>query len=551
MIEQSSIEALKEQIDIVDVVGSYIELKRAGANFKANCPFHGEKTPSFVVSPTKQIFHCFGCGIGGDAIKFVMEIEKLSYPEAIEKIASQYNFTLQYSKGKSNYSEAKRVLEILKDWYYKNLDKAPKALEYLKSRGVAQHSIEEFEIGYAPSSSEVMQYLQNIHIPLPLAQEAGVIAKGDRGYYARLTERVIFPIFSPNGSIVGFGGRTLGDHPAKYINSPQTKLFNKSKLLYGYHLAKRDIYAKREIIVSEGYLDVIMLHQAGFKNSVATLGTALTPEHLPLLRKGEPKIVLAYDGDSAGVSAALKASKLLASGGFEGRVVLFPAGKDPADMVSASETKELSNLLRGGEEFVPFIIKSIANSYNIHNPLDKERAFNEIKAFLDSLGDIVSEAYIPTASSILEISPSYFQKRYTPQRNSIISKQSVDPAWQSIIKTLLENERLIDEIIDIVSPSMAGVHQRALEALIRGDRDYPELVGIAIDDEIPTLSEEDLRKTLNMQMQNWYFKQLKKITADSSIPYKKKSWLIRKIKTDILPRLKRGELVVYESDFTI
>ena len=555
MIDRNSIETLKQQIDIVDVIGSYIELKKAGSNFKANCPFHGEKTPSFVVSPTKQIFHCFGCGIGGDAIKFVMEYEKLSYPEAIEKLAAQYNFTLHYTKSQGDYYQAKRVLELLKEWYYKNLDRAKEAREYLKSRGVTQASIEEFEIGYAPSSYEVMEFLNANHIPLPIAQEAGIVAKGDRGYYARLSDRVIFPIFTPSGAIVGFGGRSMGNHPAKYINSPQTKLFNKSRLLYGYNIAKEHIYKQKKIIVSEGYLDVIMLHQAGFKSAVATLGTALTKEHLPLLRKGEPKVILAYDGDSAGVSAAMKAAKLLSFHGFEGSVVLFPDGKDPADMVASREIDKLSSLLSNGEEFIEFVLNQIASSYNLNNPYDKERAVNEAREYLNGLSDIVADVYIPLASSIFGVSASYFSKKQS--KNDYINEskykqpQNCDPVWQAIIKTLLSNDRLVDEVVDIISPDMAGPHKEALEALFRGDKKHPELIGIEIDEDIPILNEAELHRTLALQMQDWYKKRLKSMTMDRNLPYQKKSWLIRKIKTDILPRLKKGELVVYESDFTI
>ena len=309
MIDNASIESLKNTIDIVDVIGNYVELKKAGANYKANCPFHGEKTPSFVVSPSKQIYHCFGCGVGGDSIKFMMEMEKLSYPEAVEKLASMYNFSLNYTKGSSDYSDAKRILEVMQHWYLKNLDQNLSAKKYLVDRSISTASVEKFGIGYVPGGVEVMQFLQRTHLPVPQAVEAGIIAQGERGeYYARLVERITFPIYSTAGAIVGFGGRTITNHPAKYINSPQTKLFNKSRLLYGYHLAKESIYKKKQIIICEGYLDVIMFHQAGFSTAVATLGTALTAEHLPLLRKGDPKVILAYDGDKAGVAAALKAS---------------------------------------------------------------------------------------------------------------------------------------------------------------------------------------------------------------------------------------------------
>ncbi|MEJ2373422.1 MAG: DNA primase, partial [Sulfurimonas sp.] len=287
MISQDSIEALKARLDVVDVVGSYVELKKAGANFKAPCPFHDEKTASFVVSPSKQIYHCFGCGAGGDSIKFVMEYEKLNYPEAIEKLASQYNFTLTYTDSKDNKPRS-QLMEKLNEWYQNLLSHNQTAMSYIHERGIYESSIEKFGIGYAPKSHETINYLQSQQFNIAEGIEFGVVGHDpDRGQtFARFIERITFPIHSANGSIVGFGGRTITGHNAKYVNSPETKYFNKSRLLYAYNIAKQAVFKKAEIIITEGYLDVIMLHQAGFDNAVATLGTALTNEHLPLLRKG-------------------------------------------------------------------------------------------------------------------------------------------------------------------------------------------------------------------------------------------------------------------------
>jgi len=218
MIEQSSIESLKSTIDIVDVVGNYIELKKAGANYKANCPFHGEKTPSFVVSPSKQIYHCFGCGVGGDAIKFVMETEHISYPEAIEKLASMHNFTLRYTQGSSDYSDAKRVLEMVQKWYSNNLHHSPASQSYLQGRSIAQHSIEAFGIGFVPEGQQVMSHLQSQHIPLPQAVEAGVVAQGEDGrYYARLSQRITFPIYSLSQWRAGRVWRADSQQPSRKV----------------------------------------------------------------------------------------------------------------------------------------------------------------------------------------------------------------------------------------------------------------------------------------------------------------------------------------------
>ncbi|WP_456431717.1 DNA primase [Nitratifractor sp.] len=552
MIDPASIEALKQSIDIVDVIGNYLELKKAGANYKCNCPFHGEKTPSFNVNPQRQIFHCFGCGIGGDAIKFVMEYEKLSYPEAIEKLAAMYNFTLRYTKGSGDYSQAKRVLELMQHFYTATLDRTPHALEYLRSRGVSQSSIEAFGIGYAPGTRAIMDHLAKNHIPLPQAKEAGIIAQGEEGrHYPRLIERITFPIYSPAGALVGFGGRTLGDHPAKYINSPQTRLFNKSRLLYGYHRAKESIYRQKELIVTEGYLDVIMLHQAGFTQAVATLGTALTAEHLPLLRKGEPSVTLAYDGDAAGVAAALKAARLLSAHGFEGRVVLFPGGQDPADMVHTGRLAELRSLLAGGSDLIGFVLERIAAQHDLSNPRQKERAFNEMRTYLSTLSPIVRESVIPRAAGLLGVSAALFGKRQPPRFEERTPETAEDPVWLSILRTMLERERLVEEVLDLINPSMAGTHAPALEALARGDRNHPGLRRIAVDESIPVLDDEAFYDTLRAQIERRYRLALARLSRDTSIPYTKKSYWIRKIKTDILPRLKKGELVPYASDFTL
>ncbi len=549
MIDNSSIESLKNSIDIIDVVGSYVELKKAGANYKANCPFHGEKTPSFVVSPSKQIYHCFGCGVGGDSIKFIMEMEKLSYPEAIEKLASMFNFSLNYTKGSSDYSDIKRVLEAIGQWYVKNLHQNPTAKAYLTSRGVSQSSIERFEIGYVPSGKEVIRFLESALLSLPKAVEAGIIAMGEnkRGYYARLAERITFPIYAPNGGIVGFGGRTITDHPAKYINSPQTKLFNKSRLLYGYHLAKESIYKNKRLIICEGYLDVVMFHQAGFTEAVAGMGTALTPEHLPMLRKGEPKIILAYDGDKAGIAAALKAASMLSKAGFDGGVVLFPQGEDPADMIANAESEKVAALLRKAKPMIPFVIEKTCEGYDLHDPRAKEAAFAALKEFLGGLSQIVKDAYIPLASTLLGIAPAMFnnQTRISQAKERFAERRD-DIAQLSILKTLLEKPELIDMVLNVVDRDMFGEYADLFSALLEGQKEHPKLSGLLVDETYRVMSKEEMKHLLQNFLIKQYDRKLKSIVSDTEIPFAKKSFFIRKIKTDIIPRLKRGELVTYD-----
>jgi len=551
MIDNASIESLKNSIDIVDVVGSFVELRKAGANYKANCPFHGEKTPSFVVSPSKQIYHCFGCGVGGDSIKFLMELEKLTYPEAIEKLANMFNFSLTYTKGSSDYSDAKRVLEAIGQWYVKNLSQNQTATKYLLDRGVSQSSIETFEIGYVPTGQEVMQFLTSALLPLPKAAEAGIIAQSENGggYYARLVERITFPIYSASGAIVGFGGRTITNHPAKYINSPQTKLFNKSRLLYGYHLAKESIYKNKKLIVCEGYLDVVMFHQAGFTEAVAGMGTALTAEHLPMLRKGDPKIILAYDGDKAGVAAALKASQMLSVGGFDGGVVLFPDGQDPADLIAQGQSEKVAALLREAKPLIPFVIENISAGYDLNDPRAKEAAFGAVKQFLEGLSQIIKDAYIPLAATVLGVAPALFGKQANvAQARDNFSEKRDDVAQLSILKTLLEKPALIDTVLNVVDVHMFGGYAALFSALINGEREHPQLMGLSVDENLQVMDEEELQNVLRNFLIRHYDMKLKNVVADNSIPFAKKSFVIRKIKTDIIPKLKRGELVTFDTN---
>ena len=548
MIDTASIENLKNTIDIVDVIGSYIELKKTGANYKACCPFHGEKTASFVVSPNKQIYHCFGCGVGGDSIKFVMELEKLSYPEAVEKIASSFNFTLNYTQGKGDYSEGKKALESLELWYQKNLSSKSEVIKYLHTRGVSQNSIEQFGIGFVGDGKDVIKFLESTLVPYNVSEEIGVLAKGEGGIYARLTERVTFPIYNPSGAIVGFGGRTITNHPAKYINSPQTKLFNKSRLLYGYNVAKEHIYVNKKIIITEGYLDVIMLHQGGFKEAVATLGTALTSEHLPLLRKGDPKIVLAYDGDKAGVAAALKAATMLSHAGFDGGVVLFPDNADPADLIAKNQISLLAQLFREQKPLVEFVIQSLAHGFDLSNPKEKENAFDAIKSYISGLSDIIKDAYTPYASSVLGVPISLFQKGQKKNfANSVGVQSKEDTAKLCFLKSLLEYPDIANTVGKYIHPSMLGSYQSYYEVVCKNDKEHELARTLYLREDIKVIDQNEMQKSIRDFLMNFYEDKLKSITNDKTISSGTKMVYIRKLKIEILPRLKKGELIEHES----
>ncbi len=542
MITKDSIENLKNHLDIVDVVSQFIELKKSGANFKACCPFHGESTPSFVVSPVKQIYHCFGCGVGGDSIKFVMEYEKLSYPETIEKLASMYNISLNYD----NNNQKKQDLKILEDvnkFYQKLFVSNKTAKDYIHNRGISEFSIEKFEIGFAPTSADTLNFLKNNYYNLAEAKELGVIDTGTNGLYSRFIERITFPIYSLNGKIVGFGGRTITGHNAKYVNSPQSKVFNKSKLLYGYNIAKENIYKKNRIIITEGYLDVIMLHQAGFNTAVATLGTALTKEHLPLIRRGEPQVIVAYDGDNAGLNAAFKASVMLSQGEFEGGVIIFGEGKDPADMVKDGKVEELNKIFANPKPFINYAIDYIIDKYDINNPSQKQKSLLEANEYLKSLGIIYQDEYKRYIAQKLNVRENLVKVSSDNVRKTEVNLTKIDIAELCIIKAILESPKRLDSVLDIIDSSMFEYHRDEFELLLQ-DINHQSLNGIILNDKLESYDDGRLNSELIILLHKFYSKKLTSIKYDDTLSLKEKGIFLRKVQ-DSLRQLKQGKLVNY------
>ena len=542
MIKKESIENLKNYLDVVDVISQFLDLKKAGANFKACCPFHGEDTPSFVVSPSKQIYHCFGCGVGGDSIKFLMEYEKLSYPEAIEKLASMYNFTLDYDTSNEKKRDTK-VLEATKNFFQKNFILNDSMKEYIRNRGISDFSAEKFEIGYASSSNDTVNFIKSNHYNINDAIEFGIIDNGENGLYSRFIDRVIFPIYSITGKLVGFGGRTITNHSAKYINSPQTPIFNKSKLLYGYHLAKEKIYKTKQIIVCEGYLDVIMLHQARFNTAVATLGTALTKDHLPLLRRGEPKVILAYDGDKAGLNAAFKASVMLSQNQFDGGVVIFKDGLDPADMVKDQRIEELNKMFLEPVAFIPFTIDYIVSKHEINDPIQKQKALNETNEYLQSLSLLNQDEYKRYIAQKLNIRENLVKTVNVKKRINDKNTTKIDIAELCIIKSILENPNRLDNVLDVVDASMFEYHKEEFMLLLT-DITNTKLNQIVLNDKLENYDDERLNKELLILLHKFYSNKLISLGYNKDLNFNQKVMKIKIIK-DNLTQLKQGKLVSF------
>lgn len=509
MISATSIEALKARIDIIDIVGSYVELKKAGANYKAPCPFHDEKSASFVVSPQKQKYHCFGCGVDGNGIDFVMEYKKLTFAEALEDIANDLNFTLQYDNSGEAKKDYKKLMEYMNRFYISQ--RHADIGVYLMERGVSMESIEEFEIGYTPSSHIQLSHLKAGAFNTTEAIECGICSVDNGRTYARNSDRISFPIRSHTGKLIGFGGRCIqcGER-AKYINSPQTALFDKSRVLYGYHLAKKAIHDKGTITITEGYIDVVMFQQIGIKTATATMGTALTEEHCRFIKKNNLRVLLCYDGDRAGIAAAFKASKLLSSHSIYGGVVLFPEGKDPADMVKSGNTTELFDLMKSPTPLIKFAIRHIASSYDIEIPNQKHEALIEIETYMKTLPPLIQDEYKNFIANTLRINPVHVAPAHHAPPVPKTRLPSINVFELNIIKTARENEGALRYLIDTVDTSFFPTHYVEYEMLLRGD---DVLDGILLRDEITIYAHDEFINQVKILLIYGYRRQLNNVQS--------------------------------------
>ncbi|MDN4074793.1 DNA primase [Fictibacillus terranigra] len=345
-IPDELIEKVRTSQDIVELVSDYVTLKKQGRNYFGLCPFHGEKSPSFSVSPDKQIYHCFGCGAGGNAFSFLMNIEGFSFLEAVKHIAQRTGIDLPQlerqpgnSKSTDNRAvmgEAHELLAKLFHHYLLNTEQGLKALDYLKDRGFSDEVISRFQIGFAPDSWDAAtNFLSRRNFSLELCEKAGLLGKRDFDgkYFDRFRNRIMFPIWDKNGKVIGFGGRILGEGEPKYLNSPETMLFNKGKNLYALHLSRPEMRKKQQAVLFEGYVDTIAAWRAGVENGVATLGTSLTEDQAKLLKRNVPSVVICYDSDHAGVEATFRASSILLKAGCNVKIAKMPDGLDPDDYI--------------------------------------------------------------------------------------------------------------------------------------------------------------------------------------------------------------------------
>ena len=479
IIEAKSIEDLRQRADIVSIIEHYVEVKKSGSAFVCLCPFHADKNPSMSINAIKGFYHCFACKAGGDVFKFVQEYERIGFGEAVERVASLCNFTLSYTGSKTVASrEIYEILPLLNAFYKQNLSKHQNALHYLYNRALSDEDIRKFELGFAPSSDESLRLLKNERIDFKNALECGAVkfSGEQKSYYASFISRISFPIYDYKGALIGFGGRTLdAENKAKYVNSPQCRIFDKSRVFYALNLAKESIAKQGEMIVCEGYMDAIAFHKAGLNNAVAVLGTALTQNHLPLIKRYEVRVILCFDSDLAGFNAAMRSAFLLSTHKIAGKVASLQGGKDAAELVATGQAKMLYNAIDKGIELGEFYIRGLLSGISLQSPLDKQRALEAIQRYTFNLEPIVAQGYESLVAQLLGVDEKLVTlsaKKGAKIQNFMPtfkanSRQNADLAELQILLFLCENPSFQPLFLELCDESFFK-DKESLNAILQG-----------------------------------------------------------------------------------
>jgi DNA primase len=472
------VEEIRIRNDIVDVLGSYVKLQKKGSNHMGLCPFHNEKTPSFSVSSSKQMYHCFGCGVGGNVFTFIMEYENYTFVEALKLLAGRVGVNLpeaEYSEEAKRQASLKtKLLEINKEaakyYYYQLQQKSGQAaLNYLLNRKLSENTIKQFGLGYSnKTGDDLYQYLKHLGYNDEILKESGLITIDKSKVYDKFWNRVMFPIMDVNNRVIGFGGRVMGDGLPKYLNSPETKLFDKSRNLYGLNFAR--ISRKPNILICEGYMDVIALHQAGFKNAVASLGTAFTGLQANLLKRYTSEVLITYDSDEAGTKATLRAIPILKEAGLSVKIINMKPYKDPDEFIKALGSEEYQKRIDNAQNAFLFEVEVLEQEYDLSDPEEKTKFFNEIaKKMLNFTEEIERNIYIETVAKKYNIGFDNLRKLVNRYGAQIVVGQTdikrvVEPAKkkkredgmkqsQKILLTwFIEDTGLFDKLKGIITP---------------------------------------------------------------------------------------------------
>ncbi len=442
-IPSETIQQIRERVDLVDLISSYVTLTKAGQNFKGLCPFHSEKTPSFSVNPSSQFFHCFGCQVGGDAFTFLMKQEGMDFMEALRELSQKTGVILPERRGDSSRPSSGisreryfHVYDLASSWYHHHLQEGQEgqdAREYLQQRGISRESWKIFQLGYAPSAwNGLSKWMERQGVSIEELIQVGLVIRKEKqegkGFsaYDRFRGRVLFPIADTKGKILGFGGRVMqGDQSPKYLNSPETHLFFKGRSLYGLDRARSSATAEGKFYLVEGYFDVIALYQSGIPNAVAPLGTALTGDHVHILRRLVSSVTLVFDGDSAGKNAALRTLDLFMNSGIEVKVVILPPGEDPDTFIRTQGVPAFRELESRASSLLNFVISSTLEGVQKDSIQDRVRRADDILRILKKTQNpLEREEYLKVVSERLGLRHDLLQKRIPTLRLRVESEKT-------------------------------------------------------------------------------------------------------------------------------
>jgi len=457
MIPQQFIEEVQTRTDIVELISNYFPLKRSGRNFKALCPFHNEKTPSFFVSPQKQIFHCFGCGEGGGSIQFLMLYEKVSFVEAIEILAKRLGLRIPYEKTNRGFKNT--LYEVVNEaslFFHQNLlenKNHREVLDYLNKRGIDLETIKKFRIGFAPGKNLLLNYLRKKNFTLEVMERTSLVFSYNEGWQDFFRQRIIFPIFDVRGRVIGFGARRYREKEdiPKYINSLENPLYSKRENLFGLSFAKDEIVKKDFVVVVEGYLDMIVPFMKEIKNIVASLGTALTLEQIRLIKRYTSNVVVVFDSDKAGQLASLRALGILLENDLKVKIVNLPSGYDPDSLVRESGKGAFLHFINKKVDFLDYKIEVLKNMYDIESIEGKTKISQEMLSTLDKLkSEVERYEYIKKLSQILKIKEEILLAEYrrlfsksekVGLKESVFDKEPLSLTEKIILKFMLTNEK--------------------------------------------------------------------------------------------------------------
>ena len=452
-----TIEEVRQANDIVDVISQYVHLKRSGRNFFGLCPFHNEKSPSFSVSPDKQIFHCFGCGVGGNVFTFLTKIEGINFVEAVQTLAERAN--IQLPTFENNVDKEKeelkakvyKVNEFTAEYYHENLYKptAKIAQEYVKQRKLTNDTLKSFRIGFSGKFNELYQALKKEGFEDPEILESGLVNKNENGTYIdRYRNRLMFPICDGRGRVIAFGGRVLDDSKPKYINSPENIVFSKGRNLFGLNVAKKSEEIKKKLLIVEGYMDVISLHQRGIKNVVAPLGTALTQQQGWLLRRTSGQIILSFDSDEAGLNAKIRAIDILQNMGCDIRVLMLEGAKDPDEFIVKYGNARFKNAIDKALSIVEFKVRLLKRNLDLNNTSDKIKFLNEIAKLISKIdNNIEKEVYIEKIAKEYEISKEAIYAEVNKLSYDKNQSEKILEKSKPVVRHIKENKEQVPETI--------------------------------------------------------------------------------------------------------